>query len=312
MNKFITGKDLEEAVYDIIWDAKQILMIVSPYVKLDEYFKKIFNNHKNNPKVHLLLVFGKNETAVSRSLSKDDFDFFKQFPFVSIIYVPNLHAKYYGNERKGIVTSINLYDYSFKNNIEFGIYTEQNVLNTLTDQFTGNPDKEAWSKCIDIAEENDAIFIKRPVYEKTFMGLSKNYITSEILLDYTDHFYAKSTSNYKKRRLTEFDDELELGAAHGARPIRYEIEIKKREVKQNHYESPKASYNKERQNEPQYGYCIRTGEQIPFNPARPFTYGAWQTWNQFKDEVYPEKYCHRTGKPSYGKTSMRNPILFHS
>lgn len=312
MNKFITGKELEEAVYDIIWDAKQTLIIVSPYVKLDEYFKKIFDNHKNNPKVHLLLVFGKNETAVSKSLSKDDFDFFKKFPFVSIIYVPNLHAKYYGNERKGIVTSINLYDYSFKNNIEFGIYTEQNVLNTLTDQFTGNPDKEAWGKCIDIAEENDAIFIKRPVYEKTFMGLSKNYITSEILLDDTEHFYSRMSLNYKKRRMTEFKDELELGSDNSARPVREEVEVKKSVIKQNRDEAPKASYNKQWQSEPQHGYCIRSGEQIPFNPSQPLSKAAWRTWNEYGNADFPEKFCHRTGKPSFGKTSMRSPILFHS
>jgi hypothetical protein len=312
MNKFITGKDLEDAVYDIIWDAKQILMIVSPYVKLDEYFKKVFNNHRNNPKVHLLLVFGKNETAISKSLSKDDFDFFKKFPFVSIIYVPNLHAKYYGNEQKGVVTSINLYDYSFKNNIEFGVYTEQNVLNTITDTFTGNPDKEAWNKCMDIADDNDAIFIKRPIYEKSFLGLSKNYITSEILLDDTEHFYSRKSLNYKKRRLTEFEDELESGSNYGVRPQRDEIEIKKPEVKQIPHETSKASYNKQWQNEPQYGYCIRTGEQIPFNPSQPLSKPAWRTWNEFGNIDFPEKYCHRTGKPSNGKTSMRSPILFHS
>lgn len=309
MNKFITGKELEDAIYDIIWDAKQTLLIVSPYVKLDNYFKKLFDNHKDNSKVHLLLVFGKNETAVSKSLSKDDFDFFKKFPFVSIIYVPNLHAKYYGNEQKGIVTSINLYDYSFANNIEFGVYTEQKALNTFTDQFTGNPDKDAWNKCIDIAGHNDAIFIKRPVYEKGFLGLSKNYIKSEVLLDYTDHFYTRKAANYIQRKLDEFDDELELGSSHGVRPLRDDTEIKKPETKQNRYEAPKEPYIKHPQKGIQYGYCIRTGEQIPFNPSQPLSKLAWRTWNEYANVDFPEKYCHRTGKLSYGKTSMRNPVL---
>ena len=118
MSKFITGKDLEDTVYDIIWEAKETLLIVSPFVKLDDYFKELFDKHKNEPNLHLIVVFGKNENAVRKSLSKDDFDYFKKFLNISIIYVPNLHAKYFGNEQKGVITSINLYDYSFKNNIE--------------------------------------------------------------------------------------------------------------------------------------------------------------------------------------------------
>lgn len=307
MSKFITEKELEDTVYNIIWDAEQTLLIVSPYIKLDEYFKKIFDKHKNNPKIHLLLVFGKNETAISKSLSKDDFDFFKKFPNVSIIYVPTLHAKYYANEFKGVVTSINLYDYSFKNNIEYGIYSEQSILNKLTDRFTGNPDNDAWDKSRQIADENDAVFIKRPVYEKRF--LSKNYITSEILLDYTEHFYSKKTINYKPRRLTEFDDELELGANYGTRPLREEIEDEKPEIKETQYQAPKTTYAKEEFKDPKYGFCIRTGEQIPFNPGQPLSKPAWRKWNEFGNPDFPEKFCHKTGKPSYGKTSMRNPIL---
>jgi hypothetical protein len=86
MTKFITGKDLEKVIYDIIWEAEGTLLIVSPYIRLDDYFKKLFDKHLYNPKVHLLIVFGKNERAVSRSLSKDDFDYFKMF----LIFMQNI------------------------------------------------------------------------------------------------------------------------------------------------------------------------------------------------------------------------------
>lgn len=140
MAKFVTGQELEKDIYDIIWYAKETLLIVSPFIKLDDYFKKLFEKHINNPKIHIIIIFGKNEENVSRSLSKTDFDFFKKFLNISIIYVPNLHAKYYGNESKGIISSINLHDYSFKNNIEFGIFTENNLLT----QYAKTADQEAW------------------------------------------------------------------------------------------------------------------------------------------------------------------------
>jgi len=57
------------------------------------------------------------------------------------------------------------------------------------------------------------------------------------------------------------------------------------------------------------GYCIRTGVEIPYNPEQPLSVDAWKVWVQFGDKHFPEKYCHKTGKKSNGKTSMANPIL---
>ena len=61
MSKFLTGKELEKVVYDIIWEAQENLIIVSPFIKLDDYFKKLFENHLNNPRLNIIIVFGKNE-----------------------------------------------------------------------------------------------------------------------------------------------------------------------------------------------------------------------------------------------------------
>lgn len=286
MAKFITGKDLEEAVYNIIWDAEDTLLIVSPFIRLDDYFKKLFDKHSNNPKIHFIVVFGKNEGSVSRSLSKVDFDYFKKFLNISVVYVPNLHAKYYGNEHKGVITSINLYDYSFKNNIEFGVYSEVRLL----DRLTTTSDQEAWTTCVKIAEDNEAVFIKRPVYEKKILStlLGKSYIKSDILHDITERFYSGLGSNKTPtaiKKLDDFPDTLELGSAPATRPTRDEVE--------------KTST----------GYCIRTGVEIPFNLKRPLSDKAYKSWAQFSNPDYPEKYCHRTGKPSNGKTSVNHPTL---
>lgn len=70
MAKFITGNDLEKVVYDIIWEAKNMLLIVSPYIKLDDYFKKLFDKHANNPKVHLLIVFWQKRRRCKQKLKQ--------------------------------------------------------------------------------------------------------------------------------------------------------------------------------------------------------------------------------------------------
>lgn len=285
MSKFLTGNKLGEAIYDIIWDAERTLLIVSPFIKLDNYFEKLFDKHQNNPKIHLILVFGKNENDVKRSMSKSDFDYFKKFLNVSIVYVPNLHAKYYGNENKGIITSINLYDYSFKNNIEFGVYSEQSIIN----HFKPSTDNEAWNECIKIAENNEVVFIKRPIYQnkKILINLGKNYIKSDILFDSTENFYGlRKNKSDSDKRLNDFPDELELGSSGSQRPERAE-KTEKQEI----------------------GYCIRSGIEIPYNPKQPMTKMSWKIWNEYGNSDFPETYCHKTGRKSNGKTSMRNPEL---
>ncbi|EAZ82837.1 phospholipase D-like domain-containing protein [Algoriphagus machipongonensis] len=284
MSKFLTGDDLIEAIDDIIWDAQSILMIVSPYIKLDEYFKRLFDNHIRKPELHIILIFGKNEQEVKRSMSKDDFDYFKKFPNISIIYVSSLHAKYYGNESRGVITSINLYDFSFKNNIEFGVFSEQSVL----DRFKQTADNSAWNECFEIAESHAAIFIRRPVFEhkRSLISKSKNYLGSETLLDETDRFYGyfkKRKSSEKK--FIEYPTELASDTIIESKPTR------------------------EKEDLPVHGFCIRTGVQIKFNPNQPMSKSAWKKWSEFGNEEYPEKFCHRSGKPSNGKTSMKNPVL---
>lgn len=57
------------------------------------------------------------------------------------------------------------------------------------------------------------------------------------------------------------------------------------------------------------GYCIRTGIEIPFNIEKPLSFEAYKKWNEFGDPDYPEKYCHFSGEPSNGQTSVYKPIL---
>jgi hypothetical protein len=298
MTKFITGKELEQSIYDIIWDAKKTLLILCPYIKLDQYFKNLFDRHSNNPAVHIIIVFGKNENDVRKSLSKDDLDYFKKFPNISVVYVPDLHAKYYANESAGVITSINLHDASFQKNIEFGVYSETPLIASLG----SNADKAAWEKSSEIAFKNEVVFIKRPVFEKKLLSalLGKSYVKSDVLFDNTQKFYrglGGSNQENGLKKLGDFPMELELGARPTERPVREEKREEKRETRSNdrsHYTS---------------GFCIRTGEPIPYNPNRPLSDNAYRSWVQYENYDYPENYCHKTGKPSYGKTSMRNPVL---
>ena len=57
------------------------------------------------------------------------------------------------------------------------------------------------------------------------------------------------------------------------------------------------------------GYCIRTGESIPFNIKSPFNKKSLASWNRYKNPEFKEKYCHFSGEKSNGQTTFSRPIL---
>jgi len=57
------------------------------------------------------------------------------------------------------------------------------------------------------------------------------------------------------------------------------------------------------------GYCIRTGIEIPFNVEKPLSYDAYKDWNKVGDPDFSENFCHFSGEPSKGETSVNKPII---
>jgi hypothetical protein len=296
MGQFYTGKELDEKLTDIIWNAQKELIILSPFIRLDEYCKTIFKKLQNKPQLEIVLVFGKNEGETQRSLNRDDLEFLMGFTNIAIIYCNNLHAKFYANENEALLTSLNLLGKSMTYNIEYGIAFPKSAL-TLDKLY-----KESMDYTNQVITANPCVFVQRPFYKKTNFGLSKKLIGSVRLFDETDALYRNR--KFEPKYYNDF--ELEVFESE-SKPSRDDFQ-----EKNNNYEQQKAyQQNHNRKgNIQESGYCIRTGERIPFDPVRPFSYYAYQTWAQFENWDYPENYCHKTGRPSNGRTSMANPILY--
>jgi hypothetical protein len=55
------------------------------------------------------------------------------------------------------------------------------------------------------------------------------------------------------------------------------------------------------------GFCIKTKEIIPFNPARPYSKSGFDTWiKEGGAKNSNEKYCHKCGNTN--ASSMLKPI----
>ncbi|MFV8339622.1 phospholipase D family protein [Flavobacterium sp. LB3P21] len=316
MAEFITDKQLDDKLTDIIWNAKKELIILSPFIRLDDYCKNVvFKNLKNNPELEIILVFGKNEGETQRSLTPADLELFKELSNITIIYCKNLHAKYYANESEALLTSLNLLGKSMTENVEYGICFQNSKL-SLEKLYI-----DSISYTNQVITKNPCVYIKRPVFKKTNFGLTKKYVESKILYDVTDALYRNR--DFEKKYYNDFEyDILETDV----KPTREEYvpetksiprqqsyrtnRYKQAEFVEEEKELQKFSNSRNDRNQHEdYGYCIRTGVKIPFDPQRPFCLEAYRSWAAFENWNYRENYCHKTGRESNGKTSMTKPVL---
>ncbi|HWZ21619.1 MAG TPA: phospholipase D family protein [Cytophagaceae bacterium] len=226
MSKYLRTSGISSGIDDLIREAKERLYIISPYLKLSDNVKELLND-KEREKVEVRIIFGKQE------LNPTEMSYLQKLKYVRLYFSKNLHAKCYLNEKKMIITSMNLYEFSQQHNKEMGIL-------------------------IDREDEND-----KKVYDDAWKDI-------ESILNNADDF------SY-----------IEAPKSNG----KTEVDSKKVTSKS------------------QNGYCIRTGEEIPFNIEKPMSYEAFKSWNKYKDKEYSEKFCHFSGEHSHGETSVGKPVL---
>jgi hypothetical protein len=115
MAKFLDGAGVQSALTDIIKKTDQELCIISPFLKISvqtkSYLKSIDDHNKP-----ITIVYR------SDSLLTDaDIDFFNGLKNLELLHCENLHSKCYINENEGLITSMNLHEYSQTHNWEMGI-----------------------------------------------------------------------------------------------------------------------------------------------------------------------------------------------
>jgi hypothetical protein len=208
MAKFLTGNELNSELEKLFERAYNQIILISPYIKIHDRFASTLRTKKDYPEIQLIIVFGKNEDDISRSMKEEDFNFFKEFPNIQIRYEKRLHAKYYANEDNAILTSMNLYNYSQDNNIEAGVMTKANVLSNLASNIMSiagedSFDNAAWQYFNRVIDQSELLFNKVPIYESVMLGLSKKYKSSKIEVDKLTDFFGN-----KQRKGTTVKQEV--------------------------------------------------------------------------------------------------------
>jgi phosphatidylserine/phosphatidylglycerophosphate/cardiolipin synthase-like enzyme len=112
--KFLNTSATNYFLEELIKNASDRLILISPFLKLNDRIKELLED-KNRLKIDVRIVYGKNE------LQPEEINWLKELSFIRTSFCKNLHAKCYLNEETCIITSLNLYEFSQVNNNEMGV-----------------------------------------------------------------------------------------------------------------------------------------------------------------------------------------------
>lgn len=141
MAKFLNTSATNYFLEELIKNAKDRLILISPFLKLNDRMKELLAD-KNRLKIDVRIVYGKSE------LQPEEINWLKELSFIRTSFCKNLHAKCYLNEELCIITSLNLYEFSQINNNEMGV-----LINRADDSELYKDAAEEAQRIIRISEE---------------------------------------------------------------------------------------------------------------------------------------------------------------
>lgn len=114
MADFLTTAGVACAIDNILASAKQEVVLISPYIKLNPRLMARLRDCGQR-EVPITFVYGKSD------LCREEEARLRSIAHLRLYYYEHLHAKCYLNEHTAIITSMNLYAFSEQTNAEMGV-----------------------------------------------------------------------------------------------------------------------------------------------------------------------------------------------
>ena len=141
MAQFLTTTGVSYRLEEIIKGAKERLVIISPFLRINERIKELLED-KNRMKIDVRVIYGKSE------LRPEENNWLGSMDSIRTSICNNLHAKCYLNENEALLTSMNLYEFSQVNNNEMGILITRDEEQALYEEI-----KEESMRLVRVSEE---------------------------------------------------------------------------------------------------------------------------------------------------------------
>ena len=171
-----------------------------------------------------------------------------------------------------------------------------------------NPDDSNWLQSM----PGIKLLFHKDLHAKCYFNEKEAIITSMNLYMFSQQnnvemgiYISKEKDEELYKQVANEVDRIKRGSEHRTISVQ-KVENKKTEIPK---EQLTAKTQSKKSISKSTGYCIRTGVEIPFNVEKPMTYEAFKSWSKYSDPEYAEKFCHFSGEPSNGETSVSRPIM---
>lgn len=219
MAKFLNTSATNYFLEELIKDATDRLILISPFLKLNDRMKELLAD-KNRLKIDVRIVYGKSE------LQPEEINWLKELTYIRTSFCKNLHAKCYLNEELCIITSLNLYEFSQINNNEMGVLIRRSDDVELY--------KDAYEEAQRIIRISDEVRISlervanatesKPETEETFdkltssklaqkLGMKTNEFVEKLVA--SGHLEARDDKHYLTAKGKEAGGEFRMGPKFG-------------------------------------------------------------------------------------------------
>jgi len=127
--QFITTQGINYYLDELIKHAKQKIILITPYIKLNPRLQELLQEKKQEGVEIIFICKGDNRQEELAAYS------------TSVRVKTNLHAKCYFSEKEVVITSLNLYTFSQINNVEMGVYIKNDGANLLYTEVTNEVER---------------------------------------------------------------------------------------------------------------------------------------------------------------------------
>ena len=137
MVKFLDTQGVSAELSQIIKNANERLVIISPYLQVSHHIQQLLADIR----VPIVLVCRQPRQPKEERQLQQECQQLKKLPEVKILSLEFLHAKCYMNEEQAILTSMNLYQFSQQNSKEMGLLVSRNQESQLYEDIRKEADR---------------------------------------------------------------------------------------------------------------------------------------------------------------------------
>ena len=318
MAEFLDTQGVSAALSQIIKNADERLVIISPYLKV-------------NPQIQRLLVHADVDVLVvcRKDRIQEEEKWLESLPSVKVCYHKDLHAKCYLNEKQAIITSMNLYQFSQENNLEMGLLVSRSGQEI---QLYEEIRKEA--DLIEKSSQKVILQVSKPkpadseLDDDGFIPWPGSCIRckAEIETDpsepYCDRCFQSwnrfQDENYPEKHCHVCGDQYPATMANPLCLVCYRkyndflgsVFSDIAELTAHYSEFPPFSSTPKKPEPsigiPCHGFCIRCKNIIPLEALKPHCSHCLAEWSKYGNTEHGERYCHICGE--FHTVTMRKPL----